>query len=116
MARSRNHDRPILIVGPRAHARRLCKVLDRLKVALTEKLVVEDAVGIREAVALLLPEEYLVNDCRRYRLLRGRLPLPGLPLVGLLLPGVGVHLEELGDLRGGDAAPEGLSRGIAGDD
>ena len=107
---------PIPIVEPRANAGRLGKVLDRLKVALTEELIVEDAVRKGEAVALLLPQENLINDCRRHRLLRGRLALPGLFLVGLLLPGVGVHLKELGDLRGGDAAPEGLSRGITGDD
>ena len=107
---------PIPIVEPRANAGRLGKVLDRLKVALTEELIVEDAVRKGEAVALLLPQENLVNDCRRHRLLRGRLSLPGLLLVGLLLPGVSVHLKELGDLRGGDPAPEGLSRGITGDD
>ena len=53
--------------------------------------------------------ENLINDSLRNGLFC-HTPLPGLLLVGLLLPRVSVHLKELGDLRSGDSTAEGLPR------
>eukprot|EP00095_Tigriopus_kingsejongensis_P006851 maker-scaffold176_size284796-snap-gene-0.15 protein:Tk06851 transcript:maker-scaffold176_size284796-snap-gene-0.15-mRNA-1 annotation:"hypothetical protein COCHEDRAFT_1105320" len=116
VADATDHDGSILVVGPDEHPRGVGKVFDRLKVALREELIVEDALGEGEAIPLLLPQVDLVHHRSRNDIL-GLLHLVLSPLLLclLLLPPMGVHLEEFHDLRGCYSASEGLPDGIASD-